>query len=118
MIAVLAVILIVIVIGVIIFINNRNIEEPPIEDDSSTIIIDSTPIVVEPEAVEQKKTVGKLIAYVKNVRDLSTRIEYDIEVGLGENTTSSIVKATGNTVFFDFGTKGIAYPLFPCLRDS
>lgn len=106
----LALILIFLIIGICIYLNNRTIvEEPIIEDTPPTIIVDSDPLIIEPDAVEQSKTVGKLIAYVKNIRDLSTRIEYDIEVGLGENTTSSIVKATGNTAFFDFSTKSVAF---------
>ena len=88
--------------GIFIYINSRSIEEPAVETPNRDLVVDNTPIDKEIEVVEQKKTVGKLIATVKNIRDLSVRIEYDIEVGLGENKTPSIVKATSKTVFYDF----------------
>lgn len=90
------------IVGIFIYINSRSIEEPAVETPNRDLVVDNTPIDKEIEVVEQKKTVGKLIATVKNIRDLSVRIEYDIEVGLGENKTPSIVKATSKTVFYDF----------------
>lgn len=97
------IILLCLVVGIFVYINSRSIEEPVVEPlPNRDLVVDNTPIDTEIEVVEQKKTVGKLIATVKNIRDLSTRIEYDIEVGLGENKTPSIVKATGVTVFYDF----------------
>ena len=97
------IVLLCLVVGIFVYINSRSIEEPVVEPlPNRDLVVDNTPIDTEIEVVEQKKTVGKLIATVKNIRDLSTRIEYDIEVGLGENKTPSIVKATGVTVFYDF----------------
>lgn len=104
-------VLLCLVIGIVIFIASRNIEEPVVEDlPNRDLVVDNTPIDTEIEVIEQKKTVGRLIATIKNIRDLSTRIEYDIEVGLGENKTPSIVVAKSHTVFYDFYMNKIINP--------
>lgn len=107
----IGIILLCLIVGIVIFISSRNIEEP-IEDTTPNreLVVDNTPIDTEIEVVEQDDIVSRLIATVKNIRDLSVRIEYDIEVGLGENKTPSIVKATSKTVFYDFDLGKIVNP--------
>ena len=104
------VILVALVVGIFIYMNNQEVEEPVVEAPPTNIVLDYEPIVIEPEVVEQKNSVSKVIAYVTAVRDIGNYVDYDLEVGLGENTTSSTVRASGGTVFYSMDEKRMLLP--------
>ena len=103
--------IVVLIVGIGIYLASRDIEEPVIEEPKdSVIVVDKTPINTEPVVVEQDKTISRLIATVKNIRDLSTRLEMDILVGLDDKATESMVKATSKVVCVDIAKKLIINP--------
>lgn len=105
------VVLVCLLIGIGLYIGTVGVDEPVSEAPDRTLVPDENPIPSDtPQEVLQSETIGQLYAVITNKRDLSTRIEYDIEIGVGENKTSSVVKATSSTVFFDFGSKRIINP--------
>ena len=104
------VILICLVGGIFIYMNSQEVEEPVVEKEPTNIVIDYEPIVIEPEVVEQKESVSKVLAYVTAVRDIGNYVDYDIEVGLGEETTPSTVRATSGTVFYSMDEKRMLLP--------
>ena len=94
------VVLVCVLIGIGLYLGFREVEEPITVEPDRTLVPDTNPIKdAPPKEVEQVEALSKMVVHILKKRDLSTRIEYDIEVGLGENKTSSIVKATSSTVF-------------------
>ncbi len=73
-------------------------------------------VEIEPE--EQNHVVSKLFAYVTEVRDLCTRFEYKIQVGMGADATESFLKAGYNAVYFDLNNKVIISPADVKVGDS
>ena len=105
------VVLVCVLIGIGLYLGFREVEEPITVEPDRTLVPDTNPIKdAPPKEVEQVEALSKMVVHILKKRDLSTRIEYDIEVGLGENKTSSIVKATSSTVFFDLGSKKVINP--------
>jgi hypothetical protein len=97
--------------GICIYLTTRDIEEPVVEQpEDTTIVVDKTPINTEPVIVEQDETIGCLAATVKTIKDLSTRLEFDISVGLGDKATDSRMKATSKVVCVDIAKKLIINP--------
>ena len=105
------VIILCLIVGIAIYISSRTPEEPIVNEDKNfELVVDSEPIITEPLDTEQEDIVGRVIATITKIRDFGTRIEYDIEVGLVENKTPSIVKANSKTVFYDMSTKKVINP--------
>lgn len=79
-------------------IETPNIVEEVIEEDD------------EPIEVPQEETFGVLKANVFAIRDLSTKIEYDIKVGVNENMVDSHAVANSKTSFIDLNKKVLINP--------
>ena len=108
---IVVVVLLCVLIGIGVYIGTRDVDEPVIEEPDRTLVPDENPIKTDtPKEVEQVEALSKLVAKITKKRDLSTRIEFDIEVGAGESKTTSIVKATSSTTFFDLGSLKVINP--------
>ena len=104
-------VIVLIVGGICIYLTTRDIEEPVVEKPvDTTIVVDKTPINTEPVIVEQDETIGRLVATIKSITDLSTRFEFDISVGLGDKATDSRMKATSKVICVDIAKKLIINP--------
>ena len=108
---IILVVLLCVLVGIGFYLGTRNIDEPVEEVPDRTLVPDNNPVKEEiPKEVEQTEAISKLTAKILKKRDLSTRMEFDIEVGVGENKTTSIVKATSSTTFFDLGSLRVINP--------
>lgn len=102
------VLLIALIFGYSYFNKPDEVVEKPSEtpDTIEEIIIEENEVVETP----QEETFGVLKATVFEIRDLSTKIEYGIKVGVGENIVDSRAVANSKTSFIDLNKKSLVNP--------
>ena len=86
--------------------------EEVVEPNIETPTIIEKVIEEDDESIEvpQEETFGVLKANVFAIRDLSTKIEYDIKVGVNENMIDSRAVANSKTSFIDLNKKVLINP--------
>lgn len=107
----LLIVLVCLIIGICIYMNTRTVNQPnDTTEPDRTLVVDNNPLPEEPPVVEQDDIVSQLKAKITNVIDYSTKIEYQIEINVGDEVKTSLLKATTNTLFVDLVNKKIINP--------